>query len=150
MSSYEKLVESIRHVMAYNELEKVNQTQKMVTMSPENEIGLAYHLVTPDNTEELISKNLRIGNLSPTEHMKVMAGVLFLSWLVDKINSGKLTKAGGELLRKEVFTDMSGVALTSASKGGALMEEILSPKRRFQMLEPRENKKLAETRESMK
>lgn len=127
-----------------------NPLDRRVSITPENEIGLTYGLVEPDHTtEEIISKNLRIGNLTGLDHAKVNAGGFLVTYLEGLIESKKLElDTNLRILKKEVLKDINIVQLSSVSRGGFLSEGILSPKKRFQIVPDRKQGKLEQTRES--
>ena len=144
---YEKKLADLAIMEQVNKLDQTNNTR--MNIPPENEIGLQHGLITPDsNKNEIINKNLRIGNLNPRDHVKVNVGGMFLSYLEGLTQSKNLQSDKNLiLLKEEILQDVNIVQNSSVSKGGWFLQELLSPKKRFQLLPDRNDKKTLERKE---
>lgn len=140
---WEKYQKNLEEIMVMSQIQKISDNiSDRVSITPENEIALQHGLITPDQSENIITKNLRMGNFNKLDHVKVsVAGFLF-SHLEALKKSKKLDfDQNLSLLQEEILTDVNIVQNSSVSRSGYLVDGILNPKKRFQILPDRVDKK---------
>jgi hypothetical protein len=145
-ANWEKYQQNLQELMVMGEVNRFDSSMSnsRVIISPETDIALQHQLVVPDVTKsELISKNLRISNLKQIDHAKINVGGMLLTYLNGLVKSKNLELDKNlSLLEEEILEDINIVQNTSVSRNGWFLAELLSPRKRFQMVPDREGKKL--------
>jgi hypothetical protein len=102
---------------------------------------MRHQLTVPDVSDTIITRDTRIANLRGRDVLVVKKGFLFLTWLKSIKEIYKLQNdATLNELYLEVKNDISSRLNLSVSEGGKLIEDLLSPRKKFSIIQEKPQK----------
>jgi len=125
-------LQNIKNVKAAQLIGEDDQSSRIDFM-PRDNIQLSHDLLTPDNRGDIMTRNMRAGNLHPTEYVAMRKAAGLVNWFESmKFEDPKEAHQLDELIA-EVKADMNSIAIMSVSKKGWLIDAILHPTHTFKV-----------------
>jgi hypothetical protein len=135
MADFKKYFESMEKIKVLKTQELINEAENesRIGFSPQDEIALRHEVVVPDQAGGINNKNVRIANLTAMEVLAIKKAGMLITWLESKRgDEGYKGKEINEFI-KEIQRDITLLLNVSVSRKGYLLDNLLSPKKRFTM-----------------
>jgi hypothetical protein len=133
MADFRKYFESMEKIKVLKTQELIHEAEQegRIGFTPQDEIALRHEIVIPDQFTGINTKSMRIANLTPMETIAVKKAGMLVTWLDSKRGSEGYNGDEMNAFIREIQRDVNLLLNVSVSRKGWLLDNILSPKKRF-------------------